>query len=239
MKTNLQLLIEQLQTEYDYLKSSMDACVAEWDFDGAKAFHVPVIFTKRKLDVLKSLDNPNFIKINRLVEVISRLEKSVSERLDGIEFLDEHSVQRLEQQINDLTINTIEKSKQELEKLKSIIPTSWNDDDKILELLENLERNLISQVEFEIKKDKIYLLLSVKNDKAEMEFKTPGRVSIDYHLTKSDKSIIKNLGFNTETYKKQISNFGKLDKLKVLEDLAIIYFEVFGIFGEGRDVRSR
>ena len=71
MKTDLEILIEHLQSEYDYLKSSMDECVAEWDFDGAKAFREPLIFTRRKLNVLKCLENPNFKKINELVGMVS------------------------------------------------------------------------------------------------------------------------------------------------------------------------
>ena len=53
MKTDLEILIEHLQNEVDYLKSSMDDCAAEWDFDGAKAYREPLIYTKRKLNVLK------------------------------------------------------------------------------------------------------------------------------------------------------------------------------------------
>ncbi len=54
---------------------------------------------------------------------------------------------------------------------------------------------------------------------------------------KSTKSILRELGFNTETFKKQISNFSQVDKIKILEELAIIYFEVFGIFGEEQIIK--
>jgi vacuolar-type H+-ATPase subunit I/STV1 len=156
MKTDLEILIEHLQSEYDYLKSSMDKCVAEWDFDGAKAFREPLIFTRRKLNILKSLKNPNFIKINRLAGMISRMEKSLTERKYNLEFLDEQTRQRMEERFNESTKKRIEESKTELKKLKSIEPKFRIDDDKILELIEGLERNEISEVEFEIEKDKIF-----------------------------------------------------------------------------------
>ncbi|MBK9256918.1 MAG: hypothetical protein IPM42_15660 [Saprospiraceae bacterium] len=64
MKSDLEILIEHLQSEVDYLQSSMDECVAEWDFERAKAFREPLILTKRKLMVLKYLQNPNYEKIS-------------------------------------------------------------------------------------------------------------------------------------------------------------------------------
>ena len=224
MKTDLQILIEHLQSEYDYLKSSMDECVAEWDFDGAKAFREPVFFTKRKLDILKCLENPNFNKINRLAGNILRIEKSLTERK-----FDSGYLESIQKKINE--------SKKELEKLRSIDTKQRIDDDKILALLESLERNHLSEVEFEIKKEKIFLLLSVKNQQAELEFKTQEGVNIEDYLAENTKSIIRKLGFNTETYKKEIPNFNRLNKIKVLEELAIVYFEVFEIFGEERNIK--
>jgi len=237
MKTDLEILIEHLQSEYDYLKSSMDECIGEWDFDGAKAFREPVIFTKRKLNILKCLENPNFNKINRLAGMISRMEKSLTERKIKMEYLDEQTRQRMEEHLNESTNNRINESKKELEKLRSINPKHRIDDDKILELLEGLEQNKITAVEFEIKKDKIFLLLTISNEQGELEFRTPENVKIENYLVKPTKSILRKLGFNTETFKKQLSNFSKIDKIKVLEELAIIYFEVFGIFGEERNIK--
>jgi len=215
----------------------MDECVAEWDFDGAKAFREPVIFTKRKLNILKCLENPNFNKINRLAGMISRMEKSLTERKIKMEYLDEQTRQRMEEHLNESTNNRINESKKELEKLRSINPKHRIDDDKILELLEGLEQNKITAVEFEIKKDKIFLLLTISNEQGELEFRTPENVKIEHYLVKPTKSILRKLGFNTETFKKQLSNFSKIDKIKVLEELAIIYFEVFGIFGEERNIK--
>lgn len=237
MKTDLEILIEHLQSEYDYLKSSMDECVSEWDFDGAKAFRGPVIFTRRKLNVLKCLENPNFNKINQLAGMISRMEKSLTDRKFEMDYLDEQTRQRMEEHFNQSTKKRIIKSKTDLEKLKSIEPEQRIDDDKILDLLEGLEQNKITTVEFEIKKDKIFLLLTISNEQGELEFRTSENVKIEHYQMKPTKSILRKLGFNTKTFKKQISNFSKLDKIKVLEELAIIYFEVFGIFGEERNIK--
>lgn len=237
MKTDLQILIEHLQSEYDYLKSSMDECIAEWDFDSAKAFLKPVIYTRTKLNILKCLENPNFNKINRLSSKITSMEKNLTDRKFEMEYLDIHTRQRMEAHFNEFTKNRIKESKTELDNLKSIDPKPRMDDDKILELLEALERNEINEVEFEIKKDKIFLILRVRNDHGELQFRSAENENIEIYLLQHTISVLRKLGFNTETFKKEIPNFRELDKIKVIEELAIIYFEVFGIFGEEINIK--
>ena len=239
MKTDLEILIEHVQSEYDYLKSSMDECIAEWDFDGAIAFREPVIYTRRKLNVLRCLENPNYNKINQLTGMISRMERSLSERKFEKEYLDEQTRQRMDEHYYESTKKRIKKTTEELEKLKTIVPTHRIDGDKTLELLEGLERSEISELEFEIKADKIFLILRVNNDQGELKFRSPETVKIEDYLATSTKSILGRLGFNTETFKKQIFNFNKLDKIKFLEELAIIYFEVFEIYGEDINLKIK
>lgn len=237
MKTDLQILIEHVQAEYDYLKMSMEDCIAAWDFDGAKAFRAPLIFTTRKLNVLKCLENPNFNKINLLEAKISNMEKSLTERNFEMEYLDEQTRHLMEEFFKQSTIDRIEKSKVALDNLKLIERKQGIDNDRVLELLEDLEQNRITVIEFEIKKDKLFLLLTVSKDHGELELRTPENVNIQRYLTSPILILLKELGFDTESLKKQILNFGKLEKLKVLEDLAIIYFEVFEIFGGVRNIK--
>jgi hypothetical protein len=232
MKSDLEILIEHVQSEYDYLKSSMDDCIEEWDLDSAKAFRESVVYTKKKLNALKCLQNPNHNKINQLSVLISKMERSLIERKFEMDNFDEQVSQKMEEHINEATQKKIEKYKHELETLKSTVPIHRNDDDKILELFERFERNEISELEFEIIKDKIYLILMVVNDHAELKFIGSERTKIEDYLVKSKQSILRNLGFNTETFKKQILSFKNFGKMKFLEELAIIYFEVFEIYGE-------
>ncbi len=230
MKSDFEILIEHLQSEYDYLKSSMDQYAAKWDFESARAFREPLIFTRRKLNILKCLKNPNYNKINRLAGMISRMEKTLSERKFVMDYLEKQSRQRIEEYFNESTKNRIKKSKKELDILQSIIPTQRVDNDKIYQLLEDLERNEIREIEFEIKKDKIFLLLRINNQQSELEFRVSENKNLEHYLTKPARSVLSKLGFDTETYKKRISNSRNMDKVKILEELAIIYFEVFGIF---------
>ncbi|NNF34125.1 MAG: hypothetical protein HKN68_08455 [Saprospiraceae bacterium] len=180
----------------------MDQCVAELDFDGVKAFREPLFYTQRKLNVLKCLENPNYDKISRLTRMISRMEKSLNERKFENDYLDEQTRQKVDKRFNESMKNIIEKSKNELEELQSIVPEQIIDDDKILELFEGLERNEINGVEFEIKKDKIFLQLNVNSEHAEFTFRTSDNVNLEHHLVKPSKSILGKLGFNTATFKK-------------------------------------
>ena len=41
---NLDILIAELQKEYDYLKGEMDRCVEDWDFVGAEKFKHPLVY---------------------------------------------------------------------------------------------------------------------------------------------------------------------------------------------------
>ena len=237
MKTDLQILIEHLQAEFDYLKSSMDECVSEWDYHGAEAFRKPVIYTRRKLDVLKCLENPNYKKISRLTSMISKMEKSLNEQKSDLGFLDEQSKLIMEKHLNDSTRKKIEKSKIDLAGLQSLLPKQQMDSDIILELLEGLERNEIKEIEFEIQKDEIYLVLKVFERNGEFSFRTTNNNKAEDFLVEPTKSILRQLGFDTETFKLQILNFNRMDKLKILEDLAIIYFEVFGVFGKDINIK--
>ena len=237
MKTDLEILIEHVQSEFDHLKSSMDECIGEWDFDGAKAFRKSLVYTKRKLNVLRCLQNPNYEKLNQLAGMISRMEKSLNEGIFEMKDLDEQIRQRIEEHFNEATKKRIEESKQEFEKLKTIVPAHRNDDDKILELLEALERNEIHELEFEIKKDEIFLMLRVHNGGAELKFRSSETANIGDYLSKSAKSILGKLGFNTESYARQIFDFSNVDKTSFLEELAIIYFEVFEIYGEDLNLK--
>ena len=48
------------------------------------------------------------------------------------------------------------------------------------------------------------LVLSVNNENGEIEFKTQGKTNIEDYLYVQTRSTLRNLRFNTETFKKQI-----------------------------------
>jgi hypothetical protein len=169
--------------------------------------------------------------------MISKMEKSLEEQKYDLDFLDEQTRLNMEQHLNDSTRKQIEKSKIDLAGLKSLLPKQQRDNDKILELLEGLERNEIKEIEFEIRKDEIFLLLKVIEQHGEFSFRATDNKNVEHFLVEPTKSILRQLGLDTETFKLQILNVNRMDKLKLLEELAIIYFEVFGVFGKDINIK--
>jgi len=232
MKTDITLLIEHLQAEVDYLKFSMDECSAELDFDGAKAFREPLILTQRKLNILKCLENPNYKRISKRKGMISRLEKSLKEKKFEIDNVDDQTRKIVEKQFKESINCHIEKSKIELKKLQSQFAEQRIDNDEIIGILEGLEGDEIKLVEFEIKKGKINLVLNIDNNRGVFKFRSLEGKDVNYYLSNSGLLILSKLGFDLETYEKKISNYKVIDKMKILEELAIIYYEVLEVFGE-------
>ncbi len=69
----LQILIEGLQKEHDFLENEMNLCIKDWDFLGAEAFRIPLEYMRIKLATLKNLENPNYDEINSLQYRIERI----------------------------------------------------------------------------------------------------------------------------------------------------------------------
>jgi len=222
MKTDITLLIEHLQAEVDYLKFSMDECSAELDFDGAKAFREPLILTQRKLNILKCLENPNYKRISKRKGMISRLEKSLKEKKFEIDNVDDQTRKIVEKQFKESINCHIEKSKIELKKLQSQFAEQRIDNDEIIGILEGLEGDEI----------KLYLVLNIDNNRGVFKFRSLEGKDVNYYLSNSGLLILSKLGFDLETYEKKISNYKVIDKMKILEELAIIYYEVLEVFGE-------
>ena len=239
MKNNLQLLIDHLQAEYDCLKSSMDACLEDWDYEGALALRAPLIYTRNKLKAAKCLLNPNYKKISDLTTRISRMKKfSAAKTYDDLP-IDDETRERMERHFERSMRSRMENAEYELEQLKAKPTEQRLDDDTILNLLIALERDEIQEVEFEIKRDKVYLALRVSGTEGELSFRATDKGGVGVYFRNDTKMILRKLGFDTDSYTKQIPDFLTVDKLRLLEELAIIYFEVFGVFGEEVDVRVR
>lgn len=220
MKSNLELLIDHVQNEVDYLQSSMDACIKELDFDGAKAFKEPLLYTKRKLHILRNLENPERVKISALNQKIRDLEKMLTKGTDP-----DNSGNRA-----NYYLDKIISWKNEIALIQSANPNLRIDDDTILELLDLLKSDTIRQIQLDIIKDNLYLIISLENDVLELRFISTSRVKIRDYLNQPSKNILKELGFNIEKFVKQITDFSDVDTLQILEELSVIYFEVFRIF---------
>lgn len=225
MKTELELLIDHLQSEVDNLKSAMEECVADWDYGGAELFKNALIYKQSKLIALRRLQNPNYDKISSLSRMIRRMEKPVTKDTSTFRNLNEKALENLIERHNQTRLKRIEESKAKLEELKAINPIQRIDDDTILQLLEVLETDEVNQLKLELLKNELYLGIRFVDETATM--KLSGKME-DY-LVQPTRIILKQMGFDLESYTKIINDFRKLDKLILLEEIAIITFEVFRI----------
>ncbi len=237
MKTDLELLIEHLEAELANLSESIYHCIEEWDFEGAKAFREPLFYTRRKLNVLKCLKNPHYKNMASLSNRVSYMEKNIGDLGFGFFGLEGPAKKKMVQYFAKSNRRRLKQVRKQLAELEAIVPKPHIDDHKIMDLLESLQANGLSQLEFEVKKDKVYLLLKVSEGVGVLSIEVRENRSVDRFINQQVKSLIRRLGFEGPGYRKRYPAFEGLDKLKLLEDLAIIYFEVFGIFGEEREIR--
>ncbi len=231
MKSDLEILIEHFQNEIDELKSSMDECISEYDFKGAEAFKTPFFYTKRKLRVLKNLQNPNFDKISKLKGMISRMQNGLDSKIFSFECFDKKMVDRIEQHFRKSRNDTIDKWKTELKELKAVNPESRIDSDQLLELLYELNTSSLERIEILLIENKISLELKRKGTEVTMKLIPINNIKIDNYLSKSNKSILKELGFDDKCYAKIFVDYRQIDKFVVLKEMSIVVFEVFSLTG--------
>jgi len=229
MESNLEILIHHLEKEIESLRASRHDSVEGVDFKDGRAVQVALTLAINKLRVLKRLQNPLYDEIAKTNRQISKLKKTILEELLDKAILDE-SIEGFiaaHPKLDDL--KALEFYKRELDAFNH---EDRMDDDKILELLERLETDELTSVKFEIKKGKIYLIMNVTDNKAKIEFHADGKGGLNYYLHKQTRLILNKLGFDTETHSKEIDDYKKVDKLNLLQELAIIVYEVFGLYGD-------
>ncbi len=227
MPTDLELLINQLQSELDSLKEAINQCTSEMDFEGAQAFKSPFIYTREKLRILKCLQNPNHDKISRLEHRISFLENMDIEKHFESSFWKEEILERLKQSQKRRTLEQIQKSKEELDVLNSQKPKPWIENDTIPILIEELNKGYHNKLEFELIEDKIFLALTQQGNAIQMKIESHADANINHYLIKPAKKALRDLGFVENQYSKTISTNSNIDQHKILEVLSIITLEVF------------
>lgn len=232
MNSDLNTLIQHLQDEFDFLKSKLDQCIADWDFEGAQAFKEPLYYTKRKLDILRTLENPNFQKISSLAQKISIMEERLAQGFAKNEYPDEKLSKRFEERRKLIAQESIKKFKLELNELQSVKQKASIDDDKILSLLKKLKEKEISKIDFEIKQGKVFFTLKAEADDLVFTLHSNFGTKLENYFYPNARSILRSLGFELDNYTKKISAFRQIESLSLLTELSIIFYEVFSLYKE-------
>ena len=136
MINELQILIEVLQSEHDYLENELKACINEWDFEGAEAFKKPLFYTREKLRILKNLDNPDYDKILDLRNKIERLKNYETE-------------DEFKKIVIQITKDKIPEYENELSNLENKERQFYYNSDELIICLERIINKEISELEFE------------------------------------------------------------------------------------------
>ncbi|HPQ21347.1 MAG TPA: hypothetical protein PK147_05820 [Saprospiraceae bacterium] len=215
----------------------MDKCILELDFDGAKVFRDSWIYSVQKLNTLKSLEDPNYKKKSRLRGIVENGNIKLQSVGSEMRLLDDELRKNMEQHWIEVSRKRIIQAEKELEELESKSKTKWVDDDKIIQILERLLCHDIKLVEFEIVRNKIYLKLEVVGDEIEFRFLNSNDVKLENYLVNDSKSTLHILGYDNIDYSKKVMKIEMASKFKILEELAIIYFEVFGVFNEALNLK--
>jgi len=214
MKTNLEILIDELQAECDLLQEELNFCIYDSDFEGAHAFNKSLNYTRNQLQIIRNIENPNWTKIEEYKRRIQQLEK-----------LKEDSP------FYKMMIKRLPEYQVSLDELLAIPPKKY-----ALEG-EQIPASLEALLKGEIRK----ITLQMNDDNAEIHFKLIEKI-LNLHLIIQSKfadknrryAILKNMGFEIEqdnNMSMQIADFNSSKISNVLEILALIIYDVLGLSG--------
>lgn len=238
MKNDLQLLIDELQRQCDYLKEEMNDCIEEWDYLGADKYKRAYIYTNSELNILKNLENPNHDQISFLKRIIERLEKlkSAGYESEGIKNMDESFKERLRESILRSNEKQLNKYKKELSVVEKEEYVFHYDSDNLRVCFEKMLEEEIDQFILEAKDDGIIFHFSLIGTNLNIEVKTLKVKGHKYWLKKIVYSLkqLQNLGFDTsdDHATKVIYDFDNVKVRSTIELLSRIYYEVFHLYGE-------
>ncbi len=213
-------MIETLESEINFLNQELQFCNETEDYKGADTYSQIRSRVRRKLRILKNLENPHFEQINLIEHKIIQLDK-LKDRFP------EANLQSLE------TLNLkISLLKKELENLNADKPT-FIDGDELIITLEKLINSEIDKFIFELKENEISLNFNNISKGLEIRIfcKTPH--GLKFYSGPSGVVKLKQMGFilSEGQWTKVFTSFTHKSILELLELLSRITFDVFHLFG--------
>lgn len=226
---DLDILIAELQKEYDYLKGEMDRCIEDWDFVGAEKFKHPLVYTRRKLDTLKSVKNPNHKRIKQLEGAIEKYPKFMDKYLK-----DENLSSGLKNYYYKIIKTKLENSAKELLELKSIDIPSRCDSDNLHENIEQVISGAIKGLCLILNKESIQLIVENEKDNGlQITLEGSGKYKVDDYVFPTSRKVLSNHGFKKyEEFYQQGLNRETISSDDILVMISVVIFEVFGLSGD-------
>lgn len=227
-QSDLDLIIKHLEQEVDYLKSSMEACVINCDFDGAKAFLVPYRIAQQQLNVYKSLEDCDYLEKLRLnsilnIDTAKILDKSIPSFIRKSEEFEKFRKIQLE-----LKSEWKDKQRKRLVELQSKEKALGLDQDIVLEYLEQLQLGEIQYMKLEQDADRdLALMCTIEEEVLSLKIVANGDADVEGYLVPSARKAMKDLGFSSEDYILNISDYRSIPTYQILQTISIIFFDVF------------
>jgi len=222
MKNELDSIIDEFQREQDYLQSSLEDCIAEWDFKFAVHFKTSYAVTRDALRVLKNFQNSNFDKMEELAGRIHYQQQLIKKNKDDQNFM-------------KYFVNQIPAYEKELEILKQSKPKWRVDGDALITALESLLENKIKTLEIvldEKRNGKLILFLSGPLLKIQLVYGT--EFTYDHYLGKGELTKLRKIGFDVERVPFELA----MEKPEyqhvsyIMEPIARVCFDVFRFYGD-------
>ncbi len=214
MKTNLEILIDELQAECDLLQEELNFCIYDSDFEGAHAFNKSLIYTRNQLRIAKNIQNPNWAKIEEHRRRIQQLEKLKEDT-----------------RFYKMMIQRLPEYQASLDELLAIPAKKYALEGE--EIAASLEKLLMGEV------TKVNLQISGNHD-VEIRFKLNNKIlylQLITNINFADKTrrsaILKSIGFEIQqdNISMQILDFEQFRISDIIEILAQIIYDVLGFRG--------
>lgn len=227
MKTELQLLIAELEAEAELLQKELDQCLTDDKYyKGAHRFQKCLGLVNNKLRVLRHLENPNAEKGKELewkIETFKNLMAELKQQFP-IAYSQEMEVKYQHK------IKALEAYKQELENK----PLPFHIDGEILyTLLDRLACNEIQKFTLQLEIYNTHIYFSKVHNSLRIEVRTAQFYHGQFNLFQDKRNGLRGMGFTpTEDGAMFIlKNFDREKIYLVIENLSRLHYDVLAVYG--------
>ena len=219
-KNNLQLLLDELQKERDFLEAEIQKCIDDRDFDGAAWFDKSLNFTKHQLRIFKKLAEPYYHELRDLEGKLSMLEFRKSRLPESVD--------------HDQLDREISETKMLLEQYRTN-SKEYLDHDELIIRIDQLLKQEIESLVLSIVDNEIEIRIDANGeDNIMITLKTIKGKSLFDYTYHYGRSLLWQLGFRIQSEDQALmtGQVYEASPLKVLEVLSILALEIFPPYRE-------
>ncbi len=230
MSSDLKYLIDYYTRSIKYLEQKLEDCIKNRDFQEAQSFASAISYTSSKLSILKSVDNPKSRDVYNYKFLSTSLEgmlASFEERLKASESL--AALESMQRRRDQMKVQIREYKEKALRYSRT---NNYHlDDDTILGLLHQLMNKELEVLHLELTVDEIILQIKQVGEHVECSLFSD-KYDFQSNPEQYKFNLLSDVGFNVNTLKVLLSNDSEIDRIKILEIISFITYEVFTVRGD-------